>query len=171
MFPGIQVCISQRLNWGDKVLSWGEQQRIWECKCRQEGAVNMKSCAWMICGISCTVLDKWTWWRVFGGWIEWDDPVCGSCGPVIHYALPCFVSVNALGASCDALGVSAQAYSYRFLEISVRSIFSRICFVIGASQVTVSVWDDHSILTLVQFALLLMTFIFWLQALVALFPQ
>lgn len=33
---------------------------------------------------------------VFGGWIEWDDPVCGSCGPVIHYALLCFVSVNAL---------------------------------------------------------------------------
>lgn len=86
--------------------------------------------------------------------------MCSSYGPVIHYALPCFVSVNAFRASCDALGVSAQVYSYRFLEIAVRSIFSKICFVIGVSQVTVSVWDDHSILTLVQFALLLMTFIF-----------
>lgn len=97
----------------------------------------------------------------------------GSCGPLIHCALPCFVSVSELWASWDAVGVSALVYSYRFLEIAVRSVFSRICFVIGASQVTVSVWDGHSILTLVQFALLLNspTFIFWLQALVALFPQ
>lgn len=27
---------------------------------KAEGTVNMKSCAWMICGILCTVLDKWT---------------------------------------------------------------------------------------------------------------
>lgn len=72
VFPGIQVCISQRLFIGGvKVLSWGEQQRILECKWRQEGAVNMKSCAWMICGISCTVLDKWTWWRVCVWRLDW----------------------------------------------------------------------------------------------------
>lgn len=66
----------QRLfSWGDKVLSWGEQQRILECKWRQEGAVNMKSCAWMIYGIPCTALHEWTWWRLFGGWTVWDDPV------------------------------------------------------------------------------------------------